>query len=708
MPLRNFKLILACFFIIFFAASIYPQAEFERKLDLIPVYDGGGLIKNTFSGGHNNIEHQFIDLDGDVDADIVFLDSDQTFGWFKNNGPKYNPDFSFQLNLPGGLFLSDWFYFMDIDADNDFDYFTGNGDKISFYQNDGNSANPFFSLAQDTVLDNEGQPIYSEFGSNPIFVDIDADADFDFITGNSAGTLTFYQNIGTPRHFNLKFITNLWQNLVIIGTLSGSQRHGASSIDFADIDGDTDLDLFWGDFFSNSLYFIENQGTRANPDMKLVSNVYPINPDSVNTSGFNMPRLADIDNDGDYDLFVSVLYDPTVPQSLLYYENQGNSSSANHHLITQDYLKTLDVGNNSSPVFADIDNDNDPDLFLGSLNNPTGTIHFLENTGTNSNPSFLYMDSSFFSIENDLSSVPAFGDLDSDGDYDLLVGKLNGQIDLYINSGSAVSPNFTFADTLENKDGEVIDLGTSVSPFLIDVDSDQDLDLAAGAFNGKLFFYINTGSPQSYSFRRDTFYFASGSVLLDVGDNSTPVLFDYDKDNRIDLFSGSRDGKFYYWKNEGSNLFPQWNLITDLFIDNRFGGNTAPCFADVDNDSDPDLLLGNVKGGLYLYINTEISKVADWEIKPTADFSLHSFPNPFNSGCSVIVETNTDGKIKIEVFNILGEKVKTLYDGYLYPGSNKLFWDGKNDLGTELPTGVYLIVAGSRNYVTASKISLLK
>ena len=70
------------------------------------------------------------------------------------------------------------------------------------------------------------------------------------------------------------------------------------------------MDLFWGDFFSNSLYYIENQGTPTSPDMLRVSDVYPMNPDSVNTSGFNMPRFSDIDADGDFDLFVSVLYDP--------------------------------------------------------------------------------------------------------------------------------------------------------------------------------------------------------------------------------------------------------------------------------------------------------------------------------------------------------------------------------------------------------------
>ncbi len=301
--------------------------------------DDEGLINNTFSGGHNNLEHQFIDIDGDGDLDIFYLDSDQTFGWFENTGSKFNADFEYSLTIPDGLNFSNWFYFIDIDDDGDLDYFTSNDDQISFYRNDGNVTSPYFVLAQDTVRDNEGQPIYSEFSSNPIFVDIDGDSDYDFISGNSAGTLIYYENIGTPQNFNLKFITSIWQNITIIGG-GDDPLHGASSIEFADIDDDSDLDLFWGDFFSKSIYVIENFGTSSVPDMQRVSNIYPVNSDSVYTSGFNMPRFADIDADGDLDLFVSVLYDPTVPQSLMFLQNNGTPQTANHQLITNDYLKT--------------------------------------------------------------------------------------------------------------------------------------------------------------------------------------------------------------------------------------------------------------------------------------------------------------------------------------------------------------------------------
>ena len=141
----------------------------------------------------------------DDDLDIFYLDSDQTFGWFENAGDKFNADFKYSLTNPNGLFFSDWFYFVDIDADSDLDYFTGNGDVFSFYKNEGSPNSPIFTLANDTVKDYLGSTMNSEYGSNPIFVDIeDADGDYDFISGNSAGTLKFYKNIGTPENYSFR------------------------------------------------------------------------------------------------------------------------------------------------------------------------------------------------------------------------------------------------------------------------------------------------------------------------------------------------------------------------------------------------------------------------------------------------------------------------------------------------------------------------
>ena len=93
MSLRNkiFKLISPALFLIL--TDLYFPQPFQRELNIIPVTDAEGPLKNIFSGGHNNLEHQFVDIDGDGDLDIFYLDSDQTFGWFKNKGNRFVPEF---------------------------------------------------------------------------------------------------------------------------------------------------------------------------------------------------------------------------------------------------------------------------------------------------------------------------------------------------------------------------------------------------------------------------------------------------------------------------------------------------------------------------------------------------------------------------------------------------------------------------------------
>ena len=438
--------------------------------------------------------------------------------------------------------------------------------------------------------------------------------------------------------------------------------------------------------------------------MQRVSNIYPVNADSVYTSGFNMPRFADIDADDDLDLFVSVLYDPTVPQSLMFLQNNGTPQTANHQLITDDYLKTLDVGNNSTPVFVDIDNDNDLDMFIGSFKNPLGSINYLENTGSISNPSFYFSDSTFFNITSDLSVSPAFGDIDNDGDYDLLIGRFNGTLSLFINSGTPSTPLFTGGTILRINNGDSIDVGSTAVPFLNDVDNDADLDLIVGGFNGKFNYYENTGSPSTYEFTANSLYFAT----LDIGDNSTPFLFDYDKNGTLDLFSGSRKGEFFYFRNDGSNLIPIWTELTNNFIPDNFGGNTFPYFIDIDNDTDFDLFLGNVKGGIYLYINDEITGLDEGEITPVNNFEIAAYPNPFNPETKLRLEILIGQDFKIDVYNLLGEKVKTIFNGYINSGTRTFSWDAKNNSGLTLPAGIYFILVSSKEVQKVIKVAFLK
>ena len=92
MSLPN-QLIMKLFILTFIFTGILYSQSYKRELNSIPVSDSQGNLTNIFSGGTNNLEHQFIDIDNDGDLDIFFLDSDGTFGYYKNTGSPENPSF---------------------------------------------------------------------------------------------------------------------------------------------------------------------------------------------------------------------------------------------------------------------------------------------------------------------------------------------------------------------------------------------------------------------------------------------------------------------------------------------------------------------------------------------------------------------------------------------------------------------------------------
>lgn len=702
MFIQNNYLIILLFFIL--SINLNSQT-FQRVIDEPIIIGESGIYKNIFSGGLNNPETQFIDIDSDNDFDLFVLNSDGTFDFYLNTGSRFQPVFELQLSPPSGLSFKDWFYFVDIDNDNDFDYFTANGSFVSLYLNKGNPSSPNFILLIDTLKDINSQIIYAEFGSNPTLADIDSDGDYDFFFGNTAGTVTFYENIGSAEQFAFNFVTSFWQDILIIGTAKNSEnKHGASSIEFFDYENDGDLDLLWGDFFSNSLYFLKNNGTPFSPEMQLLSPVFPFNSDSVNTQGFNMPRVVDIDGDSDLDLFVSVLYDPTVKQSLMFYENIGNQTSPDYSKVSDDYFYTFDVGNNSHSAFVDIDSDGDNDLFVGSLNNPLGTIWYFENTGNSSQPQFQLITKQFSGITNDLSAVPAFGDLDNDSDLDLIVGRFDGTIELYSNTGNRFNPNFISKGVLRDNNSIIIDVGTSSIPLLYDFDSDNDLDLICGAFNGKLYYYKNNGTSENFSFEN----FSSFFQTIDVGDNSAPEIIDFDVDGVNDLFCGNRNGKIFYFRNTGTNEIPVWQQQQTEFQQYNFGGFSQITFNDIDNDSDLDAWIGNVKGGIYFFRNTTVNSVEDNSSFTPDEFYLEIFPNPTNSTTNLLLKSNTSDFVTIDIYNILGEKIENIYSGSLKSGNHTFVWEAEKDHNLINSSGVFIVLAKSSNKTVAQKIVLLK
>jgi hypothetical protein len=352
---------------------------------------------------------------------------------------------------------------------------------------------------------------------------------------------------------------------------------------FVDIDNDGDSDVFLGSW-GGGIYFYQNDGTPESPSWTFVTSNYA----SIDVGSQSAPAFADIDNDGDPDMFIGEGYG-----GIYFYRNDGTPESPSWTLVTSNYA-SIDVGSQSAPAFSDIDNDGDPDMFIGE---GYGGIYFYRNDGTPESPSWTLVTSNYDSIDVEGYSVPAFSDIDDDGDPDMFIGKRDGAIYFYRNDGTPESPFWT----LVTSNYDSIDVGEYSAPAFSDIDNDGDSDMFVGEWDDRIQFYQNHGTPESPSWTLvSDDYFPVMSVGLNKGPpvfggidrNSAPAFSDIDDDGDYDMFLGNSGGSIYFYRNDGTQRSPSWTLVTDSYNSIDVGRYSTPAFSDIDNDGDYDLFVG--------------------------------------------------------------------------------------------------------------------
>lgn len=95
-------------------------------------------------------------------------------------------------------------------------------------------------------------------------------------------------------------------------------------------------------------------------------------------------------------------------------------------------------------------------------------------------------------------------------------------------------------------------------------------------------------------------------------------------------------------------------------------------------------------------------------IRPKS-YALHqNYPNPFNATTSIIFELPKNAHVKIEVFNMMGQLVTTLFDADEVAGVHTVKWNAQNSSGDRVASGVYLYRITSEDYIDEKKMVLLK
>jgi hypothetical protein len=304
-------------------------------------------------------------------------------------------------------------------------------------------------------------------------------------------------------------------------------------------------------------------------------------------------------------------------------------------------FSSLGVGRNSAPALADLDGDGDLDAIVGR--EFPGDLRYFENTGAAASPSFIERTGSQSPFLQGVAvyarSAPALGDLDGDGDLDLVIGQFSGSFKYLKNTGSSSSPKFLNQTGTASPFGAVAPWGSDTSPELADLDGDGDLDAVVGARSGLVAFLENTGSRAlpAFSWRTGT---ASPVAGIDADGFSAPALADLDADGDLDLTVGGIQPFVYYFRNTGSAAAPGFLAVAES--DNPFADYNAnpllvkifPELADLDGDGDFDASFGDLDGDVTFLANTGSPATAVFEqvSAPASPFTgidlgRYSFPD---------------------------------------------------------------------------------
>lgn len=626
---------------------------------------------NLFAGGMDTPRFQFVDIDGDGDADLFVLDRDERLMFFRNLHGTLVVEPKSTFGLPAGS----WFRFADIDSDGDQDCLTNStSSEVSLYTNTGNAFQPKFTMTDPELRDTSGIALFSERFSIPTLADPDGDGDLDFFTGGSIGSITYYRNIGTKFAPQFTYITSEYQGINIQGGPAGFPKalHGASGIEFFDADSNGVLDLFWGDYFNPSLYFLKNTGTASLPSIMLTDSTYPKEA-VIKTFGFNFPQHIDIDANGTVDLMVGCVFPNAEKDNFMFYSNVGTNTHPFYQLNTKNFLPMIDAGSRSTVAAADLDRDGDLDLCIASAG---GTVNIYRNDGTKISPVFSAEPTSSMLLPGEFNLSVTAGHMTNDSLPDLLIGTFEHGLKVFQNTAS--DGVISFVQQSHPLEGFL--LGQNTSPAIADLNGDGKDDVLVGNSGGQITVLKNTTNQGNLSYHLEQNF-----NNIDVGNDAHPLCMDIDDDGLLDLIVGNINGVLHHYEQKSVNAW-SFSLHDQSFADIDVRLHAAPEAADLDGDGDADLVIGNGKGGVCFFEHISASSGITRSVQVPADFIIEqNYPNPFNPSTTISFSLPFAATVKISIFDLLGRELEVLMDSPVVPGKYSLVWNA-----VRYPTGTYL------------------
>lgn len=670
----------------------FSQTDFYQAQNLSVFKEGMSLV-NPWAGGINVPQISPIDLNGDNILDIVIFDKNgDQINCYINHGTEglldyhYAPEYN--IKFPE---LEDWVLLRDYNCDDNIDIFTSNGGAINVYKNMMTGNDLSFQLVE-TIHTNRGgleTNLYVSTVDIPHIGDLDADGDLDILTFGVVGSNVEWHKNNSIEMFgncdSLNFILeddcwgdfseNFSDNSVTLDNCDAFRplqqttekytdseknkvKHAGSTVTAIDLTGDSYFDLLLGDVTFNNLVMLKNSAPASSALMIDQDTQFPSSSESVNMQKFPAAYYFDVNNDDIKDLIVTPNGNnvSTNHKNVWYYKNESLSDEVNLNLIKKDAFsdQMIEVGSGANPVFFDYNNDGLMDLIIGNYGyyteggNFNSQLALYKNIGSESAPKFEWITDDYeglglLNFNNNIS--PTFGDIDGDNDLDMLVGDANGKLHLLTNILIDNESNF-FINTIDYFD---IDVGSFASPFLVDLDRDNDLDLIIGSRQGQIFYYDNQGSSTEPNFILSSEMLGNIDLIDPIYGTAYTTPKVIDGENGYELYVGTEKGPVYHYINIDNNLTGEFQLVNDSIQLYSKGVRTAPAVYDLNNDGFDDMLLGTYTGGIHLMWGGE---VPTFQLSEQVHSKIDIFPNPSKG---IINIRQADLISEFEVYTIDGK-----------------------------------------------------
>ena len=718
--MRYFIIVLALLLSCFQSSA---QQFFHQSQDLI-ISKNGTNLANPWAGGANVPQLSAIDLNKDGILDLIIFDKNgDQINCFINNGTQGEVDYHYAPEY-NALFppLEDWVLLRDYNCDGKMDIFTSENGAIRLYKNVNSTDELSFELIGTILTDRGLGPtnLYVSSVDIPHIGDLDFDGDLDILTFSIIGSnVEWHKNNSIEKYgicdsldFTLAdfcwgdFSENFSDNSVTLNDCGKSQssnpkeaKHSGSTVTALDLNDDSYFELLLGDVTFDNMVMLENSASTENALMVSQDVNFPSYNTSINLTKFPAAYFLDLNNDDQKDLIITPNGNNVSHnyENIWFYENDSPNDEVHLNLVQTNVLldEMIEVGSGAHPVFFDYNKDSLMDLIVANYGyyitggNFNSQLALYKNIGTLTEPKFEWITDDYgglglLNFENNI--IPTFGDIDNDGDQDMLLGDSDGKLHLMKNIEINGEANF-FMNSVNYFD---IDVGSFASPFLVDLDRDGDLDLIIGSRQGQIFHYENQGDASEGDFVliNDTL----GNInLTDPIYNTaytTPTIID--SEDGYELFIGTEKGHLYHYKDLDDNLEGSFQLVTDSMQLYSKSIKTAPALYDLNNDGWNDMLIGLYTGGVHLLFGADLNEFSTTELKIK---SLNVYPNPSKGEFTI---SSTKLVSSIYVYSLSGKEVLRNYNSSTFNLSG-------------LTAGLYFVKALFEDEtIQYTKVSLIK